>query len=93
MTTPSRALPRSTLVLRMESFTPGVSDVRTEADRGHDHPESALPQCTCGDRLAMPGIRFEKHVVYAGDIGVVHHAQLTFGNGTIMPGSVDNTNE
>ncbi|MGH8122517.1 MAG: VOC family protein, partial [Rudaea sp.] len=30
---------------------------------------------------------FEKHAVYA-DNGVVHHAQLTFGNGMIMLGSV-----
>jgi uncharacterized glyoxalase superfamily protein PhnB len=36
---------------------------------------------------------FEKHVVYAGEDGVVHHAQLTFGNGMIMLGSVDNANE
>ena len=30
---------------------------------------------------------FEKHAVYA-DNGIVHHAQLTFGNGMIMLGSV-----
>ena len=33
---------------------------------------------------------FEKHVVYA-DGDIVHHAQLTFGNGMIMLGSVDKT--
>jgi len=27
---------------------------------------------------------FEKHAVYGGDDGVVHHAQLVFGNGMIM---------
>ena len=32
---------------------------------------------------------FEKHAVYA-DNGVVHHAQLTFGNGMIMLGSTGN---
>ncbi|MGH8190926.1 MAG: VOC family protein [Rhodanobacteraceae bacterium] len=32
---------------------------------------------------------FERHAVYA-DGNVVHHAQLTFGNGMIMLGSVDN---
>jgi len=32
---------------------------------------------------------FEKHAVYA-DGGTVHHAQLTFGNGMVMLGSVDN---
>jgi len=32
---------------------------------------------------------FEKHAVYA-DGNTVHHAQLTFGNGMIMLGSVDN---
>lgn len=33
---------------------------------------------------------FEKNAVYAGPGGVVMHAQLTFGNGMIMLGSVDN---
>lgn len=33
---------------------------------------------------------FEKHAVYAGANGVVMHAELTFGNGMIMIGSVDN---
>lgn len=32
---------------------------------------------------------FEKHAVHA-DGGTVHHAQLTFGNGMVMLGSVDN---
>jgi uncharacterized glyoxalase superfamily protein PhnB len=32
---------------------------------------------------------FEKHAVYADDNGTVHHAQLTYGNGMIMLGSVD----
>lgn len=27
---------------------------------------------------------FEKHLVHSGDDGVVHHAQLVFGNGMIM---------
>jgi uncharacterized glyoxalase superfamily protein PhnB len=30
---------------------------------------------------------FEKHAVYAGEPGIVEHAQLTFGNGMIMLGS------
>ncbi len=33
---------------------------------------------------------FEKQAVYAGPEGVVMHAQLTFGNGMIMIGSVSN---
>lgn len=33
---------------------------------------------------------FEKHAVHA-DNGIVHHAQLTFGNGMIMLSSVDKT--
>ena len=33
---------------------------------------------------------FEKQAVYAGPNDVVMHAQLTFGNGMIMIGSVDN---
>lgn len=35
---------------------------------------------------------FEKHAVYA-DAETVHHAQLSFGNGMIMLGSVDNDSE
>jgi uncharacterized glyoxalase superfamily protein PhnB len=30
---------------------------------------------------------FEKHLVVPGDDGVIHHAQLTFGDGMIMCGS------
>jgi uncharacterized glyoxalase superfamily protein PhnB len=33
---------------------------------------------------------FEKQAVYTGPNGVVMHAQLTFGNGMIMIGSVEN---
>jgi uncharacterized glyoxalase superfamily protein PhnB len=33
---------------------------------------------------------FEKRAVYAGPDGVVMHSQLTFGNGMIMVGSVNN---
>jgi uncharacterized glyoxalase superfamily protein PhnB len=33
---------------------------------------------------------FEKHAVYAGPGEIVMHAELTFGNGMIMIGSVDN---
>jgi uncharacterized glyoxalase superfamily protein PhnB len=35
---------------------------------------------------------FQKHLVHA-EGNTVHHAQLTFGNGMIMLGSADNTNE
>lgn len=35
---------------------------------------------------------FEKHAVYA-DGEIVHHAQLTYGPGMIMLGSVDNTSD
>lgn len=30
---------------------------------------------------------FERHFVHAGDDGVIHHAQLTYGNGMIMIGA------
>ena len=36
---------------------------------------------------------FEKQSVYADDKGIVQHAQLTFGNGMVMLGSVDNGGE
>lgn len=32
---------------------------------------------------------FEKQAVYTGDNGIVQHAQLTFGHGMVMLGSVD----
>ena len=35
---------------------------------------------------------FEAHAVYA-DGDIVHHAQLTFGNGMVMLGSADNSSE
>jgi uncharacterized glyoxalase superfamily protein PhnB len=35
---------------------------------------------------------FEKQAVYSGDDGIVHHAQLTFGNGMIMIGSATRGN-
>ena len=35
---------------------------------------------------------FERHAVYA-DGDIVHHAQLTFGNGMVMLGSADNSSE
>jgi uncharacterized glyoxalase superfamily protein PhnB len=38
-------------------------------------------------------IGFEKQVVYEGPHGTVTHAQLTFGNGMIMLGSVSNAGE
>ena len=36
---------------------------------------------------------FEKHAVYMGEGDIVMHAQLTFGNGMIMLGSVENGSE
>ena len=35
---------------------------------------------------------FERHAVYAED-DTVHHAQLVFGNGMVMPGSADTASE
>jgi uncharacterized glyoxalase superfamily protein PhnB len=36
---------------------------------------------------------FEKHAVYMGGENIVAHAQLTFGNGMIMLGSVENSSK
>ncbi len=36
---------------------------------------------------------FEKQAVYMGENNIVMHAQLTFGNGMIMLGSIDNGTE
>lgn len=35
---------------------------------------------------------FERHLVVPGENGVIHHAQLSFGNGMIMLGSVSKDN-
>lgn len=53
-----------------------------------------IPSLRCRNALAAidwlcNAFGFEKHAVYA-DGDVVHHAQLAFGNGMIMLGSVDN---
>ena len=36
----------------------------------------------------MPSLRFEKHLVVPGEGGTIAHAELSFGNGMIMLGSV-----
>jgi uncharacterized glyoxalase superfamily protein PhnB len=55
---------------------------------------TVIPSLRYRDALAMidwlcKAFGFEKHAVYA-DGNTVHHAQLTFGHGMIMLGSVDN---
>ncbi|HEX5354094.1 MAG TPA: VOC family protein [Rhodanobacteraceae bacterium] len=55
---------------------------------------TVIPSLRYRNALAMidwlcKAFGFEKHAVYA-DGDVVQHAQLTFGNGMIMLGSVDN---
>ena len=54
-----------------------------------------IPGLRYRDALAMiewlcRAFGFEKQVVFATSDGVVMHSQLTFGNGMIMVGSVDN---
>ena len=56
------------------------------------HGPSIIPALRYADASAAidwlcQAFGFEKHVVYAGEDGVIHHAQLTFGNGMIMLGS------
>ncbi len=60
-----------------------------------DTTATIIPSLRYRNALAMidwlcEAFGFEKHAVYA-DGDVVHHAQLAFGNGMIMLGSVDNT--
>ncbi|HLI17275.1 MAG TPA: VOC family protein [Rhodanobacteraceae bacterium] len=57
-------------------------------------PSAVIPSLRYRDALAMidwlcKAFGFDKHAVYA-DGHVVHHAQLTFGRGMIMLGSVEN---
>lgn len=56
-------------------------------------PSAVIPSLRYRDALAMidwlcKAFGFDKHAVYA-DGNVVHHAQLTFGRGMIMLGSVE----
>jgi uncharacterized glyoxalase superfamily protein PhnB len=55
---------------------------------------TVIPSLRYRNALAMidwlcEAFGFGKHAVHA-DGEVVHHAQLTFGNGMVMPGSVAN---
>jgi len=55
---------------------------------------TVIPSLRYRDALAMidwlcKAFGFEKHAVYA-EGNIVHHAQLTFGNGMVMLGSVEN---
>lgn len=67
------------------------------ADNAADTPATIIPCLRYRDaHLAIEWLcqafGFEKHAVHA-DGDVVHHAELTFGNGMIMLGSADNDSE
>lgn len=56
---------------------------------------TVIPGLRYRDALAMMdwltrAFGFEKHALYMGPNNTVGHAQLTFGNGMIMIGSIDN---
>src|SRR5690348_9448425 len=76
-------------------FHPAVRRGNTVSTPAKDTTTTIIPSLRYRDALAMidwlcEAFGFEKHAVYAeGD--VVHHAQLAFGNGMVMLGSVDNT--
>jgi uncharacterized glyoxalase superfamily protein PhnB len=59
---------------------------------------TVIPSLRYRDALAaidwlIRAFGFRKNAVYLGDKNTVMHAQLTFGNGMIMLGSVDNGGE
>jgi uncharacterized glyoxalase superfamily protein PhnB len=59
---------------------------------------TVIPSLRYRDALAaiewlIKAFGFEKNAVYLGEKNTVMHAQLTFGNGMIMLGSVDNGGE
>ena len=62
--------------------TRGVATI-TPSLRYHDAPAAIAWLCRA--------FGFEKHLVVAGDDGIVHHAQLTYGNGMLMLGSKQKT--
>lgn len=56
---------------------------------------TVIPGLRYRDAMAMiawlcEALGFEQQAVYGGANGAVEHAQLTFGNGMVMIGSVDN---
>lgn len=60
-----------------------------------DCRSTIIPGLRYRDALAMidwldRAFGFEKHAVYMGANNTVAHAQMTFGNGMIMLGSIDN---
>jgi len=62
-----------------------------ETDQGDSHPVAALSERPGSDRLALDVFGFEKQLVVANPDGTIAHAQLSFGNGMIMLGSVADT--
>ena len=59
---------------------------------------TVIPSARYRDALAaiewlMRAFGFEKNAVYMNEDNTVAHAQLTFGNGMVMLGSVDNGSE
>src|SRR4051794_10824376 len=93
MTTPGARCRTVHRALRMESFTPSVSDCAAKQTVATIVPSLRYRNALAAIEWLCRALGFEQRVVYAGEDGVVHHAQLTFGNGVIMAGSVDNTNE
>ena len=56
-----------------------------------EHP-TVFPTLTYDDAKAaidflVEAFGAERHAVYAGDDGIIHHAELRFGNGLVMLGS------
>ena len=65
------------------------------SDFAKDCRAAVIPSMRYRDALAAiewlwRAFGMEKNAVYMGDGNVVAHAQLTFGNGMVMLGSVDN---
>jgi uncharacterized glyoxalase superfamily protein PhnB len=63
-----------------------------------NHAKAVIPALRYRDALAAidwltRAFGFEKQAVYMGPGNTVAHAQLTFGNGMIMLGSIDNSSQ
>jgi uncharacterized glyoxalase superfamily protein PhnB len=56
-------------------------------------PAMRYRDCVAAIEWLCTALGFEKQAVYMGDGNTVMHAQLTFGNGMIMLGSVQNAGE
>ena len=89
-------LPRQTS--RRGAIIPSMSNFEKKNNFAKICKSSVIPALRYRDALAgiewlCKAFGFEKNAVYMGEGNIVAHAQLTFGNGMVMLGSIQNGTE